>query len=91
MLLDVVPLLEGDELVISLAETYELLRCLEEITCCITPSGEDIYGYLETLSRIVGGQSSTVTKKEREGMATKQLQIVRGALARHLGKCVSGN
>lgn len=91
MLLDVVPLLEGDELVISLAETYELLRCLEEITCCIMPAGEDIYGYLDSLSRIVGGQSSTVSKKERQVMATGQLQIVRGALARHLGRCLSGN
>lgn len=89
MLLDVVPLLEGSELVVTTEEVYELLRCLEEVTANVATSG-DIYGYLDSLARIVGGTTtaeSGISKKDREVKALRQLEVVRGALARTLGRC----
>ncbi|KAA1082739.1 hypothetical protein PGT21_012664 [Puccinia graminis f. sp. tritici] len=52
-LIDVIPLLEDDEILISLADTYELLRCLEEITAPILTSSRDSYDNLGYLKRIV--------------------------------------
>lgn len=52
-LIDVIPLLEDDEMLISLADTYELLRCLEEITGPILTSSRDSYDNLRYLKKIV--------------------------------------
>ncbi|KAI9618499.1 hypothetical protein H4Q26_012320 [Puccinia striiformis f. sp. tritici PST-130] len=52
-LIDVIPLLEDDEILISLQDTYELFRCLEEITGPIVSSREDSYDNLRYLKRIV--------------------------------------
>ncbi|KAM0752697.1 Nucleoporin, Nup85-like protein [Meredithblackwellia eburnea MCA 4105] len=94
MLLDVVPLLDTPDIFVSLEETYELLQILEELTGPITASGgkKDIYGNLESLARVVSGSSAagpgTITDKvEATKRAMKQLDVVRAALARHLGRC----
>ncbi|GAA5988849.1 hypothetical protein JCM10908_006197 [Rhodotorula pacifica] len=54
MLLDAVPLLETAPVLVSLAETYELLRILEEILSPIVVSTppRDIFGSLELLGRL---------------------------------------
>ncbi|KAG0148497.1 hypothetical protein CROQUDRAFT_654772 [Cronartium quercuum f. sp. fusiforme G11] len=46
-LIDVIPLLEDEEMLVGLAETYELLRCLEAVV------GDE--AYLRYLRQIVGG------------------------------------
>ncbi|KAI5478837.1 nuclear pore complex protein Nup85 [Pseudohyphozyma bogoriensis] len=87
MFLDVVPLLQAaPEILIPESSTYELLRCLEEITSPIAVAGEDVYGDLVSLGKIVAKQEG-----EKEGVqrALKQLSLVRGALAVHLGRCCS--
>lgn len=84
MLLDAVPLLEGEEIVVGLEETYELLRALESIEAPIeAANGVDVYGHLESLARIVGARGE---RGERTRVARRQLEVVRGALARHLGR-----
>lgn len=88
MLLDVLPLLEDSSaLLVTTAETYELLRCLEEITAPISATGVDIYGHLDALARLIGGGSGAgeneeETKEVKTARALKQLDVVRGALAR---------
>lgn len=72
--------LAGDQLLISTEETYELLRCLEEITSPISAAGGDVYGHLDSLVRVMGQQSGT--KGERTSKALKQLEVVRAALAK---------
>lgn len=85
MLLDVLPLLESStslsNLLITPSETYELLRILEELTSPISATGVDIYGHLDSLARLLGGceEESRERKTER---ALKQLEVVRGELAR---------
>lgn len=75
----------GEEILVTLEETYDLLRCLEEITAPIEASGgKDVYGHLASLAKIVG---ATGTKEECTTKALKQLEVVRAALARHLGRC----
>ncbi|GAA5941408.1 uncharacterized protein JCM15063_006090 [Sporobolomyces koalae] len=105
MLLDSVGLLESQPPVVTLSETYELLRVLEEVTGPIELSNSesdgpavDIFGDLELLGKLIQGQtaSSTTTgsksdsssgKSERTKVALEQLEVVRGALARHLAIC----
>ncbi|KAL8279181.1 hypothetical protein RQP46_008437 [Phenoliferia psychrophenolica] len=79
MMLDVVPLLESPELLISLPETFELLRILEELTAPIIKSGKDLYGHLDSLSLVVGGpvvKGDAKEMKERTHKAMKQLDVV---------------
>lgn len=72
-------------LLITLSETYELLRLLEEITSpIISANGVDIYGHLRSLGRLLG-EGEREGEKERTQRGLKQLEVVRGALARHLG------
>ncbi|PLW21729.1 hypothetical protein PCANC_02875 [Puccinia coronata f. sp. avenae] len=52
-LIDLIPLLEDDPILISLMDTYEVLRCLEEITGPIISSSRDTYDNLRYLKRIV--------------------------------------
>ncbi|GAA5887149.1 hypothetical protein JCM5296_001611 [Sporobolomyces johnsonii] len=112
MMLDVLPLLETQPPLVSLAETYELLRILDELTGPIEMSGgRDVFGVLDMLARLLegGGRGQEKEKeKEKRGQhkegkeqekgeggnapertmrAMKQLEVVRGALARHLGLC----
>ena len=86
MLLDVLPLLSSSsvsDLLVTPAETYELLRILEELTAPISATGSDIYGHLEMLARLMGSASDDgETKERRSGKAVKQLEVVRGELAR---------
>lgn len=75
----------GEEMLVTLDETYDLLRCLEEVTAPIEASGgKDVYGHLTSLAKIVGAMG---TKEECTGKALKQLEVVRAALARHLARC----
>lgn len=84
MLLDAVALLESDEIVVGLEDTYELLRALEVVTAPIDAAGgADVYGHLDSLARIVGANGS---QEDRTRTALKHLEVVRGALARHLGR-----
>lgn len=89
MLLDVLPLLSSStvsDLLVTPAETYELLRILEELTAPISATGSDLYGHLEMLARLMGSTAGGDETKERQTeKAMKQLEIVRGELAR----CVS--
>ncbi|GAA5860731.1 hypothetical protein JCM1840_001945 [Sporobolomyces johnsonii] len=114
MMLDILPLLETQPPLVSLAETYELLRILDELTGPIEMSrGRDVFGVLEMLARLLegGGRGKEKEKekekrgqhkegkdqdkgegeggnaRERTQRAMKQLEVVRGALARHLGLC----
>ncbi|OAV95766.1 Nup85 Nucleoporin [Puccinia triticina 1-1 BBBD Race 1] len=64
-LIDVIPLLEDDDILISLADTYELLRCLEEITGPILTSSRDSYDNLRYLKRIVlNGRKSDASNND---------------------------
>ncbi|GAA5949394.1 hypothetical protein JCM3765_003395 [Sporobolomyces pararoseus] len=109
ILLDSVGLLETQPPLVSLSETYELLRIIEEITAPIQLSSSsssdsnsndsivDIFGDLDMLGRLLEGReqdhpsNSNSGTKLRNGDRTKralnQLEIVRGALARHLAIC----
>ncbi|GAA6012774.1 hypothetical protein JCM11491_002557 [Sporobolomyces phaffii] len=101
MLLDSVGLLESQPLLVTMAETYELMRIVEELTSPIqlsassssSPKPVDIFGDLEMLGRLLEGRepSSTAPEGDVGAMRTKraldQLEIVRGSLARHLALC----
>ncbi|GAA5915205.1 uncharacterized protein JCM6883_001767 [Sporobolomyces salmoneus] len=104
MLLDSIGLLESQPPLVSLAETYELLRIIEELTAPIELSASsseaedsepiDVFGDLDMLGRLLEGQEEQTGKKkgekkggERTRRALSQLEIVRGALARHLAIC----
>ncbi|GAA6058774.1 hypothetical protein JCM10212_001890 [Sporobolomyces blumeae] len=100
MLLDSVGLLETQPPVISLAETYELLRVLEELTAPIDLSassgssrGErvDVFGELDMLDRLIRGQGEDAKVRGNRGTdvakCMEQLEVVREALARHLAIC----
>lgn len=77
----------GPEILISLPETYELLRILEELTAPIIKSGKDLYSHLDSLAHVVGGPIVTGDAKEkaaRTQKAMKQLEVVRASLARRV-------
>ncbi|KAH9821798.1 nucleoporin Nup85-like protein [Melampsora americana] len=81
LLIDLLPLLEDEEMLVNVTDTYELLRCLEEITSLdqeefIEPKQMD---YLMYLKLVVGNQSNGL----------KELEIVRYSLARNLSKCLT--
>lgn len=61
---------------ISLGDTYELLRCLEEISGGSAGDDRD----LKTLELVLGGE---------RGSGRQQLEVVRYALSRHLGRCLT--
>lgn len=77
---------------VSLSETYELLRVIEEITAPIelSASGKapiDIFGDLDMLGRLLEGQVEEGEKNKEGGQdrttrALGQLKVVREALAR---------
>jgi hypothetical protein len=77
---------------VSLSETYELLRVIEEITAPVELSNEDddddstpidIFGDLDMLGRLLEGQErSKKDSGNRTKRALDQLEVVRGALAR---------
>ncbi|MBW0487382.1 hypothetical protein O181_027097 [Austropuccinia psidii MF-1] len=89
-LIDVIPLLEDDEMLISLADTYELLRCLEEIVGPILANSRDSYDNLRYLKRIVTGKDSNQNNEEESTRAAiEQLNVVRYALSRHLARSLT--
>ncbi|BGP26904.1 hypothetical protein JCM10295v2_005866 [Rhodotorula toruloides] len=90
MLLDSVPLLETSPPLITLAETFELLRILEDILAPISSSSpvSDVFGSLDLLGRLAEQGQEKKKKQEDEAERLKravgQMEVVRGALARHL-------
>ncbi|BGP10579.1 hypothetical protein JCM10049v2_006471 [Rhodotorula toruloides] len=95
MLLDSVPLLETSPPLITLAETFELLLILEDILAPIASSSplSDVFGSLDLLGRLTeqGKQEKAGKKKEEDEAerlkrAVGQMEVVRGALARHLAR-----
>ncbi|KAM0786288.1 hypothetical protein ACM66B_001767 [Microbotryomycetes sp. NB124-2] len=98
MLLDAIPLLQETEPVVTMDETYELLRCLEDVTGPIQASGGvDVYGNLDCVARLIsgGGQAGRVNEgqevkedeSEKTRRALKQLDVLRFALAKNLARC----
>jgi nuclear pore complex protein Nup85 len=78
LLLDAGGMLEDDELLITMEDTFELLRHLEEIFIRTEQgSGAD---YLSALQKMLGDGSD-------ENDALKQLEVVRLTLARYLARC----
>jgi len=88
MLLDVLPLLESStslsNLLITPSETYELLRILEELTSPISATGVDVYGHLDSLARLLGGGGEEESRESKTERSLKQLEVVRGELARYV-------
>ncbi|BGP72989.1 hypothetical protein NBRC10513v2_006393 [Rhodotorula toruloides] len=93
MLLDSVPLLETSPPLITLAETFELLRILEDILAPIASSSalSDVFDSLDLLGRLTeqgkqekAGKRKEEDEAERLRRAVGQMEVVRGALARHL-------
>ncbi|GAA5821729.1 hypothetical protein JCM11251_000992 [Rhodosporidiobolus azoricus] len=100
-LLDCLPLLETSPPLISLAETYDLLRILEDVVGPVvsqTPPA-DVFGHLDKLGRLTeargdkgkkGGEKAKGEEevaRDRTSRALEQMEVVRGALARHLALC----
>ncbi|KAK4050234.1 hypothetical protein OIV83_003555 [Microbotryomycetes sp. JL201] len=86
MLLDAIPLLQESEPIVTMDETYELLRCLEEITMPITSTGVDVYHHLDNVARLLGAPVDE-SRQDRTTRAMKQLDVLRFALARNLARC----
>ncbi|KAK9703993.1 Nucleoporin nup85 [Basidiobolus ranarum] len=78
LLVDAIPLLEGEEIVFDVDDTYELMRCLEEVTL----SHQKDY-YLQFLPSSTSSEKD-ITVNERE----RQLDIVRLALSRNLARAM---
>ncbi|GAA5853785.1 hypothetical protein JCM8547_007448 [Rhodosporidiobolus lusitaniae] len=93
MLLDALPLLETSLPLVSLSETFDLLRILEDVVGPVvaqTPP-RDVFGNLEALGRLASKEGKKAVGKEgeeeRTARALEQMEVVRGALARHLALC----
>lgn len=85
LLLDAVPLLEGEVVAFNADETYELMRCLEEIF-----SSHRAYEYLGMLAGVGGARGGIgeriVNKGETIADAAKMFEVVRLALVRNLAR-----
>ncbi|KAI8460649.1 Nup85 nucleoporin-domain-containing protein [Phakopsora pachyrhizi] len=92
-LIDVIPLLEDDEILISVMDTYELLRCLEEIVGPILVSGRDSYDNLRYLKRIVQSDSHHQPKETNgaAGMSGLVKGLKRITTAGHSKETIQGN
>lgn len=99
MLLDAVTLLndpgsgvgdDGSVVVVSEANTFELMRCLDELVIPVQRAGRDVFGYFDCLVRMQGqGQGGDNNKKAAvslEGILG-QLDVVRYALVQNLARC----
>ncbi|BGP19179.1 hypothetical protein JCM10213v2_007266 [Rhodosporidiobolus nylandii] len=111
LLLDVLGLLETSPPLVSLAETYDLLRILEDVVGPVVSSAassssdesapRDVFGHLSALGRLTDARRPAEEKKrerkeekdekqreaDRVRRALEQMEVVRGALARHLALC----
>ena len=76
-----------EHVLFSMHDTYELLRCLEDIVGPIAVSGHDGADVLGPLARLVTRRDDDKQKPEQTRLALRQLGIVRQALARHLARC----
>jgi hypothetical protein len=79
-------ILTADENLIRKSETFELMRCMNEIVSPLDKTdGVDIYGHLTSLARLMEqgpGVSGTRTEREKVEMALSQLKLVSALLAR---------
>ncbi|GAA6038252.1 hypothetical protein JCM8097_003905 [Rhodosporidiobolus ruineniae] len=100
MLIDVLPLLETSPPLVSFSETFDLLRLLEDVVGPVvaTSPPRDIFGHLDALGRLSERSAGKEKKgekakegeeksRERTARALEQMEVVRGALARHLALC----
>ena len=77
-----------DELYFDTQDTFELLRCLEEVTGAATTTGKDAAGLLTLLGRLASFSAKGSVKDEQmTALALRQLQVVRAALGRNLARC----
>ncbi|EGG04312.1 uncharacterized protein MELLADRAFT_108602 [Melampsora larici-populina 98AG31] len=81
LLIDLLPLLEDEEMLVNVTDTYELLRCLEEITLGLEESNQTRIriDYLVYLKMILKNQSD----------GSKEIEIIRYSLARNLSRCLT--
>ncbi|GAA5901039.1 hypothetical protein JCM6882_006008, partial [Rhodosporidiobolus microsporus] len=98
-MVDCLPLLETSPPLISLSETYDLLRLLEDVVGPVVAQSPpvDVFGHLDALGRLAEGkgqgkegkkgEEGEARRAERTGRALEQMEVVRGALARHLALC----
>jgi nuclear pore complex protein Nup85 len=84
LLVDAIPLLEypGPRPLFDTEETYELLRCLEQVLAPVATAGVDSVGVLRCLT--VRGKGD---EAERVKAAMAELLSVRQALGRNLARC----
>lgn len=80
LLIDLLPLLEDEEMLVNVTDTYELLRCLEEITLDQQEVKEE--GKLDYLMYL-----KLVLKDQSDG--SKEMEIIRYSLARNLSRCLT--
>lgn len=86
LLVDAIPLLEhpGPRPLVTTEETYELLRCLEQVIGPVATSGKDAAGVLRCLTNRQGVKGG---EEERLKAAMQELLAVRQALGRNLARC----
>ena len=83
LLLDSIPLLEDGNGHFDANETFELLRCLQEIDMA-----SDSMQYLVGLGHLILGSDANHTQAELIQAARQQLKIIRLALARYLSRVI---
>ncbi|KDE06351.1 hypothetical protein MVLG_03261 [Microbotryum lychnidis-dioicae p1A1 Lamole] len=85
-----------DRPIVEVEECYELMRCLEDIALPILAGNgdvDDVYGHLDALGKLMNGGKGAEMREEKRRkevvrMGMKQLDVVRGALARCLARGV---
>lgn len=76
-----------EHILFNAEDTYELMRCAEDITGPIVVSGKDSAGSLTLLSRLATlGLKTQVSEERKLAVALQQLKVVRQALARNLAR-----
>jgi nuclear pore complex protein Nup85 len=83
LLLDAVPLLEDSEAHLDASETFELLRCLQEVEM----AAEEV-AYLAPMGALVAGAGKAHSQQELVAIARQQVKLVRLALARNLSRAL---
>ncbi|EPQ31250.1 uncharacterized protein PFL1_01435 [Pseudozyma flocculosa PF-1] len=92
LLVDAIPLLEADEQLFDMRETFELMRIVEQVTGSVRAHPRLSEHYLGYLNKLMGGAGGAVAKRPAgdNGPASKsagdKLDVVRLGLARHLAR-----
>ncbi|TPX31997.1 hypothetical protein SmJEL517_g04804 [Synchytrium microbalum] len=77
LLLDALPMLEGTQVVFGVADTYELMRCLQYI--CTSHKSAEYLGMYGQEGHAYGG---------KRGLSSANLDVIRAALARNLARAM---